>query len=411
MIVTDVLGTYTTPPMSETITGTVTHYANLIPTKSAPPVVGDGTLMTYTIEVFNSGLSTDVPPYPILTDTVPASTTLVSISDGGTSIVSGTQTVVSWTLPAMSPGDRISRLFCVEVLDDLISGTQIVNDKYGTLWDSGYITVGLMSKAGVPVTTTVKEIGLIDSYKNVTPSLVRPGPGNILTYTVHVVNSSPIPLSGVHVHDLLPWQNSTYQRDAIASAGLIVSDIVSIDWTGNVAPLSSELITFSVLVDPAFSGAITNTAVITHTDLHEEVVVQAVAYVTDKPVLKIVKSANPNPVILGGELLYTINVINLGQQATNLVITDVIPSDTEYVQNSASSGGLFTGDWVQWQIPVLLPGASFTFTFKVKVVAGEVIVNDQYQVISAEKVSASGVPVYTNVYTPIKVVYLPILRK
>ena len=274
-----------------------------------------------------------------------------------------------------------------------------------------FITIGLMSNTGVPFTTTVKEIGLIDSYKTVTPSLASPGPGNILTYTVHVVNSSPMPLSGVHVYDLLPWQSSTYLRDAVASAGQIVSDIVSIDWTGNVAPFSSELITFSVLVDPDFSGAITNTAVITHTDLREEVIVQAVAYVTDKPVLKIVKSATPNPVILGGELLYTINVINLGQQATNLIITDVIPADTEYVLNSASSGGLFTGDRVQWQIPVLLPGARFTFTFKVKVVAGEVIVNDQYQVISAEKVSASGVPVYTNVYTPIKVVYLPIVRK
>ena len=64
LIVTDVLGAYITPPMSETLTGTVTHYANLIPTKSAPSVIGAGNLMTYTIEVFNSGLTTDVPPYP-----------------------------------------------------------------------------------------------------------------------------------------------------------------------------------------------------------------------------------------------------------------------------------------------------------------------------------------------------------
>ena len=127
---------------------------------------------------------------------------------------------------------------------------------------------------------------------------MRPGPGNILTYTVHVVNSSPIPLTDVRVSDMLPWQNSTYLRDAVASAGQIISDIVSLQWTGDVGPYSSELITFSVLVDPDFEGAITNTAIITQTDLRAPVLVQAVAYVTDKPVLKITKSAAPDPATL-----------------------------------------------------------------------------------------------------------------
>jgi hypothetical protein len=104
-------------------------------------------------------------------------------------------------------------------------------------------------------------------------------------------------------------------------------------------------------------------------------------------------------------------VINLGQQATNLVITDVIPANTDYVLNSASSGGLLLGDRIQWEIPVLLPGARFTFTFKVKVLGGDVIVNDQYQVTSAEEVTATGAPVSTLVYTPYKALYLPIIRK
>jgi uncharacterized repeat protein (TIGR01451 family) len=291
-----------------------------------------------------------------------------------------------------------------------VSGTQIVNQDYGTAWYNTYAG-GILTNNGVPVTTTVKEIGLIDSFKTVTPSLALPGPGNILTYTVHVVNSSPMPLSDVHVYDLLPWQSSTYLRDAVASTGQIISDIVSIDWTGDVAPFSSELITFSVLVDPDYSGGVTNTAVITHSSLHEDVIVQAVAYITDKPVLQIVKSATPDPVTLGEELLYTINVINLGQQATNLVITDVIPADTEFIVGSASSGGQLVVDKIQWQIPVLLPGHRFTFTFKVKVLGGKVIVNDQYQVTSAEKVSATGEPVITTVYTPYRLVYLPIIRK
>ena len=63
--------------------------------------------MTYTIQVFDSGLSTEEPPPPVLTETVPASVTLLSISDGGTSEIIDGRTVISWTLPAMGPGDYL----------------------------------------------------------------------------------------------------------------------------------------------------------------------------------------------------------------------------------------------------------------------------------------------------------------
>lgn len=254
----------------------------------------------------------------------------------------------------MGPGDLFERSFTVKVFEELISGTQIVNQEYGAAWYNTYAN-GILTNMGAPITTTVKEVGLIDSFKTVTPTLAWPGPGNILTYTVHVVNSSPNFLSDVQVYDLFPWQSTTYHRDAVASAGQIITDIVSLTWIGDLAPYSSELITFSVLVDSDFSGAVTNTAAITHASLREEVLVKAVAYVTDKPVLQIKKVATPDPVIVHGELLYTIEVINLGQQATNLVITDVIPANTEYIINSASSGGQLIGNSIQWQIPVLKP--------------------------------------------------------
>ena len=45
-------------------------------------------------------------------------------------------------------------------------------------------------------TKLVREVGLIDSFKTVTPTLARPGPDRLLTYTIHVVNSSPAALSG-----------------------------------------------------------------------------------------------------------------------------------------------------------------------------------------------------------------------
>ncbi|MDT8306933.1 MAG: hypothetical protein RRC07_13450, partial [Anaerolineae bacterium] len=92
IIISDSLGSTTTEPISATATGKVTHYANLIPIKTAPEVIGRGQLLTYTINVWNSALSTDTPPYPILTDTIPPSTTFVSASDGGVAQTSGSST-------------------------------------------------------------------------------------------------------------------------------------------------------------------------------------------------------------------------------------------------------------------------------------------------------------------------------
>jgi len=396
VVITDSLSNGATVPISGTAGGRVTQDANLIPTKSAPPVIGRGWLMTYTINVWNSGLSADGLPW--LLDFVPTNTTVISISDGGVShtlTVTPQATVISWTLPSMSTGDDLFRTFTVRVDDDLVSGTHIINEGYTAYWINSSI---VYSNTGQPVTTTVRDVGLIDSYKEVTPTVALPGQDTVLTYTLHIVNSSPLPLTGVTVDDWLPWEFSTYWRDAVASAGQVISDIVSVRWTGDVAAFSSEVVTLTVLVDPDYQGPITNTAVISHPGLLSEVVVQAVAYITEQPILRITKSASPDPVERGTGLLYTIRVVNLGQQATTLVVTDVLPANTTYVTDSATAGGRLVGDQVRWDdVPALEPGESRTFAFQVTVGSGIRVINEQYAVSCAEGVVGKGTPVVTRI--------------
>jgi uncharacterized repeat protein (TIGR01451 family) len=408
IIVSDTLGGYVTDPITATAVGTVTHYANLVPVKSAPAEIGAGQVMTYNIYVFNSGLSTDYPPDPWLTETVPASVTLVEVSDGGVYSQAEGGTVISWTLPQMGPGDSLNRSFVVEVDPDLVSGTLIVNSDYAVSW----VTSDTFSTTfGVPITTVVKEVGLIDSFKTVTPTLALPDEGIVLTYVVNVVNSGPSNLSGVKVYDLLPWEHSTYQKDVVASAGSLSDDIVSINWTGSVAPYSSEQFTFTVVVDDFYEGPVTNTATIKHASLLTDVVVTAVAYITDDPVLEIRKWATPSPVTEGEELLYTIKVENLGQQATALVVTDTIPTNTVYVADSASGGGTLTGDTLEWELIVLEAGEEQLLTFKVLVLGGDFIVNEFYGVTCAEGVSARGDPVVTPVREIGTKVFVPVVFK
>jgi uncharacterized repeat protein (TIGR01451 family) len=405
VVITDDLSGYVTEPVTGTAIGEITHFANLIPSKSAPATIGPGQVMTYSIQVFDSAFTTEMEPLPVLTETVPASLTVQNISDDGTYDEENNR--ISWTLPAMGPGDYLYRSFSVLVDEDLVSGTLIINDDYRTTWYEQEMS-GTMSNLGEPVTTTVREVGLIDSYKTVTPTWALPGTGTALTYVVHVVNSGPYELSGVQLSDIFPWENSTYQRDAQATSGSLISDIVSLEWTGDVAPYSETLITFTAVVDDFFKGVLTNTANITHTSLKQDVVAEAVAYITDEPVLRITKVATPDPVLSGNPLLYQIEVTNLGQQATLLVITDTVPANTSYIFGSASSGGLLVGNQVRWNLPVLNPGETLKVSFQVRVEGGRYIVNDSYAVRCDEGVFAYGEPVVTPVWFKMYNVHLPL---
>jgi uncharacterized repeat protein (TIGR01451 family) len=405
VVITDMLGMGVTEPVTGTAVGVVTHFANVEPRKEAPAVVGSGQLLTYTIDVYNRGLSTDLNP--ILTDVVPLNTTFVWASDDGKSLTVSDTVIVSWTLPRLSPGEGVIRRFSVLVDSDALSGTEILNDDYSVVGYGNILTDAVTS--GPPVTTTVKEVGLIDSYKEVTPTLLWPGVGNVLTYSVHIVNSGPVPLYGVTVYDLMPWQSSTFQNDAVASAGQLVSDIVSFHWSGDVDAFSSEVVTFTVLVDPDFEGAITNTATIDHPELANPVVIEAVAYVTDRPELRIVKTAKPDPVADGAELAYSLRVLNLGQQATSLVVTDVVPVNTSYLEGSATGGGELVGDHVRWAFPVLQPEEKRTYGFKVTVQGGSEVINDAYAVACDEGVRAVGPPVVTRIFKRGGRVYLPLI--
>ena len=392
-------------------------------TSQNPEPMYAGQILTYTVSVWNSALATEEPPFPTLWDVLPISgTTLVTDSishEGEVQTVTLTTTTgittyaqaISWTLPGFGTGERIEpRTFAVRVDEDLISGTKLINDLYTTQWyepDEG-VTITLssgdvvtlptwFSNSGPPVTTTVKEVGLIDSYKEVTPSVASPGPDTTLTYTVHVVNSSPVTLSEVSLYDTLPWEEGTYQRDAAASAGEVVSDIISLKWTGDLGPFSSEVITFTTLVDEDYEGPVTNTATITQADLLNEVDVTAVAHVTDDPVLEVTKRASPKTVEKGQPLRYTIRVTNRGQQATELVITDTLPLDTEYVPGSG--GKLVDDEEVQWTASTLEPAESREFGFAVTVTeeSGLEVVNERYGVTCDEGVTALGEPLITTI--------------
>ncbi len=389
-----------TGPVSATTRYLITFDARLNVYKDGPAYIGPNEAMTYTLHVVNSAFATS--PTVFLTDVLPAEVSFITASDGGR-YLSATRTV-SWTLPPIGTGAALARTLTVQV-GDWPSGTLIVNrDVLATC--PNCILTGTVFQ---PLTTTVQVHDLGDSYKEVFPALAYPGPAVVLTYTLHLLNPTGLHLEDVRVTDYFPWVQSTYNRDAVASAGTVVSDIVHLEWITDMAPHSAETLTLSVLVDPWYKGAVTNTAVITHPSLSQPVTVTAVAYVTDEPVLRLSKRATPDPVALGGELLYTLYLRNLGQKATGLVISDTLPAHTTYVPGSATRGGVLIGDTVRWEWPEIAAAGTEAFSFRVLVHRGPYIRNMSYRAGCAEGFWAYGGPVETRVLGG--VIYLPLLLR
>ena len=123
-------------------------------------------------------------------------------------------------------------------------------------------------------------------------------------------------------------------------------------------------------------------------------------------VLKVAKSATPDPVAAGGQLQYTLVVTNSGAQATeNLVITDRLPLNTAFV--SASAGGSLQNDIVRWTPVDIVIGGHTAVTFAVQVgpglISGTLLVNDEYVAMADNAPGLANDPVTVTVHS------LPIL--
>jgi uncharacterized repeat protein (TIGR01451 family) len=87
-------------------------------------------------------------------------------------------------------------------------------------------------------------------------------------------------------------------------------------------------------------------------------------------IITLLKTADKQTAISGDTITYTLTYTNDGASpATNITVSDPIPSGTTYIPNSATSSGQYntTENKLTWNIPTLAVGANSTATFQVKV--------------------------------------------
>jgi uncharacterized repeat protein (TIGR01451 family) len=339
--------------------------ANVHLAKSAHPASGSavdrGSRIDYTLAYYNDG-NADASNATI-TDTLPNHTTYVdgTASDGGT-YDDATRTI-TWsnvgTVPAGTSAESPAgtRTFSVTVDADTANGTELDN--------TGHIQLGEDTPIDSNTTQHFVKFAVLDIAKTASPAsgtIVQRG--DQIDYTVTVTNTGLAAALAQTVTDTLP-ANVTVVPGSISPAAQ-TADATDIVWSVDV-PAASEsgpgtvVLKYSATVDADAPLGSTQTNVATlgdHTSTTDHHVPTGA--------LTLVKHVDKTSASYGGTLTYTFDAASTGAlDQTNVVVTDVLPAKTTYVNGSArcTDGGTCTATFdkatrtVTWTLGDIAAGA------------------------------------------------------
>ena len=371
---------------------TIDLYApNLVANKTVTDLNGGNNLpgdtLEYVVNVTNSGQ--DQAGNVILNDPIPANTTYVP---GSLRIVSGANSgsktdaagddqarfdsvnhkvffnlgtgATATAGGTLAIGATTSIRFDVTINSNVAANTVIINQ--ATLNYTGVTTgfsfTSLSSAPGFTVANSIADIAVTKTVSNLTPNV-----GDAITFTVTATNNGPGPASGVNVVDLLP--TGLQLTNATATQGVYTG--ASGLWTiGSLANGASAILTIFATVTG--SAAQTNTATLTHTDSIDSVPSNNQASATETPqladlsVTKTVDIARPN---VGDIVTFLITVAGGGPiPATNVQLTDLLPSGLTFVSSTPSTGNYNSTSGV-WTVGTITNGGSATLQLQARVVS------------------------------------------
>ncbi|HEX9636809.1 MAG TPA: DUF11 domain-containing protein [Acidobacteriota bacterium] len=336
---------------SETEDTTVVS-ADLMVTKSDDPdPVVAGENITYTVTVTNNGPAAAVNA--MLSDAIPSGTTFVSATTpmGWTrtdSVPVGGTGTLTFTNPSLANAEVSVFTIVVNVNASAADGGMITNMATATS-DTADANTG--NNTGT-ATTTVDRQADLSVAKSDDPDPVAPGAN--LTYTIEVSNAGPSNATSVTLTDLVPAGTSFV---SMTPPGGWMCPNMTVTCTNPDVAVGGPY-TFTMVVQvTASSGTIMNTATVASADdgnaannsASEDTAVVAAD-------LEVTKSDDPDPVVAGEAITYTVTVTNNGPStAMSAMLSDPIPSGTTFVSATTPMGWTRTDG-----VPV---GGTGTLTF------------------------------------------------
>jgi uncharacterized repeat protein (TIGR01451 family) len=195
---------------------TLPYLTKTVDKKMATP----GEVLTYTLIPKNLG-ATDLPDVS-LTDPIPEHTTYVPDSATGGAIYDPVLDRVQWS-GTLSATTQMTLTFRAVVEKPLAGGTIITNT---ATMDDGQ---GRTLQASA--ITTVQAPNLEGTIKTVDKAVASAG--EVLTYTVSLINSGSVEVPDVSLTDPIP-QNTAYVSGSVTGGAIYNPSLAQIEWTGAV---------------------------------------------------------------------------------------------------------------------------------------------------------------------------------
>ena len=313
---------------------------------------------TYTVTVTNFG--PDDATGVTLTDVIPTSSMFVSSSAG--TFLNGVLTADIGNLPS---GASQVVTITVKPVSTAGSFTNIATVTGNELDSNG--SNNSVTTTGTVATNSDLSVTLI-------PSVTTAPVGSPLTYILAIGNNGPSTANGTVATVTFP---STFTNIVVTtdqgSFTVDASNTVTIN-TGILPASSSSNVV--IRATPTVTGISSASASVTSSlpdpNPANNTTGSVDVLISNAADLAVVISADPNPVLIGQELIYTIIVSNNGPSAASSpVLTDILPSSLTYVpiDSSVGSNGTLSFDsstgTVTATLNPLLAGASFTITIAV----------------------------------------------
>ncbi|WP_176491139.1 MULTISPECIES: isopeptide-forming domain-containing fimbrial protein [Microbulbifer] len=331
-----------------------------------------------------------------------SSTVTLNAADFAVSFVDGDPTcqftMTLQTDDALAPGDSLSVTYQVELDDDNIHGSTLINIAGATEWfsadaaSSERFAYQRQLTDGTPGVVDhednhefIVEAATLEMRKtvvNVTTgeSGATASPGDRLRYTIEIENTSDVPLNGFSLIDELDRLNTTAMFEADSLAVVTLPSGASESITGNggsqgsgllevndlaIAPAGDAGDMLTVEFEATLAPVITSgTVVLNQAQLGVSGVIfessddpalggaedPTETLIDSEPLFQIEKTSEDltgdTAMLLAGETLrYTLTVQNIGgENAIGAVLRDQVPANTTYVANSTTLNGVAVAD-------------------------------------------------------------------
>ena len=364
-----VIGSVSDPSTGDnttTETTTVEPASDLVLTKtdSDDPVVL-GNEFTYALSVTNRGPFTATGV--ILTDTIPAGVAFVS-STPSQGTCSGTS-IVTCAIGTLGNGD-IATVSIVVIPDSrgvLINTAGVTGDQGDPNTGDNAATETTSVHAPLPPTPVPSADLLVTKADSPDPVLL----GGLLTYTLRVINKGPSTGTGVVLTDTLPGGVRFESASAgCGEAGGTVTCAIGIMSSGDSSTVGIVVIATSTA---DLTNVVSVTSSVTDPNTGDNTAAQKTT-VSPAADLVLTKADSHDPASVGGDLTYTINIINRGpSEAPAVTLTDALPEGVGFV--SASAGCVEASGSVTCTIGSLASGDGSTVSIVVSPTAVSTIAN------------------------------------